>query len=112
MEVSNTQVPEIIRQQITVGVFMSLGATDLMADRVHVKAPDYDTLTFRARILDEQHNKRVMRVRVTLDPSDTYSIKVTYAKRGDPLTMVTHYEAEDIYNDQLASTLLALDSVL
>lgn len=110
---SDTTVPDIIRQQITVGVFMSLGATDLMADRVHTKAPGpYDTLTFRARILDPKHNKRVMRVRVTLDPSDTYSIKVTYAKRGDPFTMVTHYEAEDIYNDQLAETLLRLDSVL
>ena len=109
---SNTQVPDTIRQQITVGVFMSLGATDLMADRVHVKAPDYDTLTFRARILDEKHNKRIMRVQVTLDPSDTYSIKVTYPKRGDPFTMVTHFETDDIYNDQLAEVLLRLDSVL
>jgi hypothetical protein len=109
---SNTQVPETIRQQITPGVFMSLGATDLMADRVHVKAPEYDTLTFRARILDKQHNKRVMRVQVILDPSDTYSIKVTYPKRGNPLETVVHYEVSDIYNDQLAEVLLRLDSVL
>lgn len=109
---SNTLIPDTIRQQITVGVFMALGASDLMADRVHVKAPEYDTLTFRARILDEKHNKRIMRVQVTLDPSDTYSIKVTYPKRGDKFTTVTHFEADDIYNDQLATVLLALDSVL
>jgi len=109
---SDTTVPDTIRQQIGVGVLMSLGATDLMADRVHVKAPEYDTLTFRARILDKQHNKRIMRVRVILDPSDTYSIKVTYPKRGDKFTEVTHYEASDVYNDNLASVLLALDSVI
>jgi hypothetical protein len=109
---ADTTVPDTIRQQIGVGVLMSLGASDLMADRVHVKAPHYDTLTFRARILDKQHNKRVMRVRVTLDPSDTYSIKVTYPKRGDKFTEVVHYEASDVYNDSLASVLLALDSVL
>ena len=109
---SNTQVPETIRQQITPGVFMSLGATDLMADRVHVKAPEYDTLTFRARILDNQHNKRVMRVRVILDPSDTYTVKVTYPKRGHPDVEVVHFEESDVYADMLARTLLSLDQVI
>lgn len=107
------QIPNTIRQQITVGVFMSLGATDLMADRVHVPAPEYDTLTFRARILPSPRAAvRIMRVKVTLDPSDTYSIKVTYPKRGNAFEEITHYEAEGVYCDQLARTLLALDQVL
>jgi hypothetical protein len=110
--VSNTLIPETIRKQITVGVLMSLGASDLMADREHVKPPLYDTLTFRARILDKNKNKRVMRVRVVLDPSDTYSIKVTYPKRGDRTTEIVHYEVDGIYNDQLAEVLLRLDQVL
>jgi hypothetical protein len=108
----NMLVPETIRQQITVGVFMSLGATDLMADRVHVKAPEYDTLTFKARILDKDHRKRVMRVRVILDPMDTYTVKVTYPKRGDPFTWVVHFEESDVYADQLATMLLSLDQVM
>jgi hypothetical protein len=105
-------IPETIRQQIGIGVFMSLGATDLMADRVHSdRAPDFDTLVFNARILDDKHRKRIMCVRVTLDWSDTYSIKVTYPQRGTG-DEVIHFEAEDVYCDQLAGMLLALDQVL
>lgn len=109
---SNMLVPETIRQQITVPVFMSLGASDLMADRAHVPKPEYDTLTFRARILDKQHNKRIMRVRVILDPSDTYTVKVTYPKRGHPEQEVVHFEESDVYADQLARMLLSLDQVM
>lgn len=106
-------IPNTIRDQITVGVLMSLGATDLMADRTHVPAPAYDALTFRARILPSKTARpRIMRVKVTLDPCDTYSIKVTYPKRGDRFTEVTHFEAEGVYCDQLASVLLKLDDVL
>lgn len=109
-----TSIPATIRDQITVGVLMSLGATDLMSDRVHVPKPEYDTLTFRARILPsaKASRPRVMRVRVTLDPADTYSITVTYPKHGKPFEEVTHYEASGVYCDQLARTLLALDQVL
>lgn len=108
------QIPNTIRQQITVGVLMSLGATDLMADRTHTTAPEhYDALTFRARILPSKTARaRIMRVKVTLDPSDTYSIKVTYPKRGNAFEEITHFEAEDVYCDQLARTLLKLDDVL
>lgn len=109
---SNTLIPDTIRSQIGVGVLMSLGASDLMADREHVQKPLYDTLVFRARILDKSKRKRVMRVRVVLDPSDTYSIKVTYPQRGNPTEEVVHYEVDDVYFDQLAEVLLRLDQVL
>lgn len=110
----NMTIPNTIRQQITVGVLMSLGATDLMADRQHVPKPRYDALRFRARILPSKtaSRPRIMTVRVVLDPSDTYSIKVTYPKHGKPFEEVVHYEASDVYCDQLARTLLALDQVL
>ena len=108
----NTLIPDTIRRQIGAGVLMSLGASDMMADREHVKAPLYDTLTFRARILDEKHRKRVMRVRVVLDPSDTYSIKVTYPKPRYPMVDVVHFEMDDVYCDQLARVLLSLDQVI
>lgn len=111
----NMLIPNTIRQQITVGVLMSLGATDLMADREHTAAPErYDALTFRARILPSKtaSRPRVMRVKVTLDPSDTYSIKVTYKKFRHDFHEVVHFEASDVYCDQLARTLLSLDQVL
>jgi hypothetical protein len=108
----NTLIPDTIRSQIGVGVLMSLGASDLLADRVHVPKPRYDTLQFNARILDKSKRKRVMKVRVVLDPSDTYSIKVTYPERGNPFQEVVHYEVDDVYCDQLAEILLRLDSVI
>lgn len=108
----NTLIPETIRKQIGVGVFMSLGASDLMADRVWVKKPRYDTLAFKARILDPNRRKRVMQVRVVLDPMDTYTVKVTYAKAGDPSNIITHFEQSDVYADQLGHVLLKLDQVI
>ena len=115
-----SSIPEIIRQQITVGVLMSLGASDLMSDRVHAaKNEPSDTLTFKARILTgPRGGVRVMRVSVTLDPSDTYSIKVGYSKskrqpNGAPgHVWITHFSAEDVYNDSLARVLLSLDNVI
>lgn len=118
-----SSIPEIIRQQITVGVLMSLGASDLMTDRVHAaKDEPADTLTFKARILTKPGGAvRVMRVSVTLDPSDTYSIKVGYSKskrqpKGAhgwaPSVWVEHYSAEYVYCDVLAQVLLSLDNVI
>jgi hypothetical protein len=118
-----SSIPEIIRQQITVGVLMSLGASDLMSDRVHAaKGEPSDSLTFKARILTKPRGAvRIMRVTVTLDPSDTYSIKVGYfkARRNAPgahgwapSEWITHFSAEDVYNDSLARTLLSLDNVI
>lgn len=103
-----SQVAEIIRQQIGTGVLMSLGATDLMRD-------GENTLTFRARILDSGKKRvRIMRVNVTLDPSDTYSITVGYSKtspsRGPE--WIQHFSASDVYNSDLARVLLSLDQVI
>lgn len=112
-------VPEIIRQQIGVGVLMSLGATDLMSQNVNSSPYGPDSLTFKARILTRPGGAvRVMRVTVTLEPSDTYSIKVGYSKskrqpNGAPgSTWITHFSAEDVYNDSLARVLLSLDQVI
>lgn len=112
-------VPEIIRQQITTGVLMSLGATDLMSRTVDKESPAPDSLTFKARILTHARGAvRVMRVTVTLEPSDTYSITVGYGKskrqpNGAPGSVwVEHFNAENVYCDQLARVLLSLDQVI
>lgn len=103
------EIASVIRQQITGGVLMSLGAHEPRA--LYSGPPGY---TFKARILPNAKTSqpRIMQVTVTLDPSDTYDIKVTYPKRGDRFTEVVHFEAEGVYNDALARTLLALDNVL
>lgn len=118
-------IPRTIQRQITTGVLMSLGAHDLMSQVVHSadkvgleRRPD--SLTFKARILPSKtaSRPRIMRVTVTLDPSDTYSVTVGYSKskrqpNGAPGSVwVEHYSAEGIYNDSLATVLLALDQVI
>jgi hypothetical protein len=118
-------VVETMRRQITNGVLMSLGAHELSsyvthgADKVGLERRP-DTLTFKARILPSATagRPRIMRVTVTLDPSDTYSVLVTYSKskrqpNGAPgSVLVTHKEWENIYADSLATVLLSLDQVI
>jgi len=115
-------VPAIIRSQIELGVLMSLGATDLMSSTEHKDSTAPDSLTFRARILTKPGGAvRIMRVTITLDPSDTYSVKVGYSKarrnaRGAhgwaPSEWIEHYSAENVYNDSLNRVLLSLDQVI
>jgi hypothetical protein len=101
----NAQIAGVIRSQIGTGVLMSLGATDLMFDG--------PALTFRARILNARKVKRIMRVTVRLEPSDTYSIRVGYsASRAAGYAWIEHYSADNVYADMLPSLLLALDNVL
>lgn len=108
-------VPAIIRSQIELGVLMSLGATDLMASTEHKDSPAPDSLTFRARILPSKTSgrPRVMRVTITLDPSDTYSIKVGYAgTRRQGYAWQEHKSWENVYCDSLNRVLLSLDQVI
>jgi hypothetical protein len=118
-----SSIPAVIRSQIELGVLMSLGASDLMSDRVHAaKDEPSDSLTFKARILTKPRGAvRIMRVTVTLDPSDTYSIKVGYfkARRNAPgahgwapSEWIEHYSAENVYCDSLNRVLLSLDQVI
>jgi hypothetical protein len=110
-----TSIPAVIRSQIELGVLMSLGATDLMTDKVHADSPGPDSLTFRARILPSKTagRARVMRVTITLDPSDTYSIKVGYAgTRRQGYAWQEHKSFEHVYCDSLNRVLLSLDQVI
>lgn len=98
-------VASVIRDQIGMGALMSLGAHNFMAGE--------RSLIFNARIIPMNKNgskrltaPRIMRVEITLDPSDTYSILVGYLKKFD---WVVHYSVENVYNDQLARIMLALD---
>jgi hypothetical protein len=105
----NAAIAGTIRSQIGNGVLMSLGATDFMFDG--------PALTFRARILNARKVKRIMRVTVRLEPSDTYSIRVGYMAKSRSLNnpnyaWISHYSADDVYADMLPSLLLELDNVL
>lgn len=105
---------KVIRQQITMGALMSLGARDFS----HGTRDGQTYLAFAATVLPftKSGNRataaRAMTVTVTLTPADLYDITVTYPQRGDRYglkTPETHYTAEGIYADQLPRLLLALD---
>lgn len=101
----NAAIAGTIRSQIGTGVLMSLGATDFMFDG--------PALTFRARILNKRKVKKIMRVTVRLEPSDTYSIRVGWmGTRAQGYAWNDHYSADDVYADMLPSLLLQLDNVL
>lgn len=105
-----TQTADIIRQQITPGVLMSLGAHNLGH---YTDDQEQHSLAFMARVLPFNVNgtrlrtPRIMRVIVTLNGADTYDIAVDY-RRGKQI--VSHFAANGIYNDQLPHVLLAVDS--
>jgi hypothetical protein len=96
-----------IKQQITLGVWMSLGAHEPGFIR-----EQRGGLTFKARlIVPGQTRVRIMRVTIVLTGRDTYDIEVGYMK-ARTFEWVTRFEATDVYADSLARTLLALDDVL
>lgn len=101
---------DVIRQQITSGVLMSLGAHKL---GYYTDEHDQHALVFAARVLpfnangERAQRPRMMRVIITHTVEDTYTITIDY-RRGQKT--VRHFEATGIYADQLAPTLLAVDS--
>ena len=84
------QVALIIRKQIGVVAFMEVGARGFMYDE--------NSLYF-----DAKPKSRIVRVVVTLDPSDTYTVRMVNQKTGD-----TIWEESDIYNDSLPTVIRTL----
>lgn len=101
---------DVIRQQITPGVMMSLGAHKLGH---YTDDRDQHALVFAARVLPfnthgaRSQRPRIMTVIITHTVDDTYDIAVEY-RRGQKT--VRHFEAAGVYADQLPATLLAVDS--
>lgn len=97
-------ISQILYSQIDKRVLMSLGMTSLSQFR--------DGIMFNARILPMTKKgrgtrARIMAVAITLDASDTYSVKVSYEKgRFD---RVTHFEESQVYAHELNRLLLSLD---
>lgn len=71
---TNLEVPNIIRQQIGNRAFVMMGAKNLCGDET--------SLTF-----DVRGSKLANHVKVTLDPSDTYTVKVMKI-RGNKLEAI------------------------
>ena len=98
---------EQFRQAISVGVFMSLGASELAAVPGRY---DRGGLLFTARILpftktgERFENARRMAVLVSVSPLDEIEIEVREYARG-----TQHAKIERVYIDQLSQALLALD---
>lgn len=103
-------VATTIRNQITSGVLMSLGAHKF---GYYTQENGTHALVFVARILPFKKNgerseaARIMRVIITLNVADAYDIRVEYQRQGKT---VTHYSANSVYADQLAGDMLRIDS--
>ena len=119
-QIDTREIANTIRQQITVGVLMSLGAHDIGAARMaHEQGgPMLPSLVFKALILpfnkngERSERPRKMYVIVSLTPADTYKITVTYnanVGNGRGPDRTDHYHATDVYAEDLSRTLLALD---
>lgn len=110
MTTTAKETANVIRQQITLGVLMSLGAHKLGS---YIDAHEQHALVFMARVLpfningDRSERPRNMRVIITLNGSDTYDIAVDYRRAGK---IVRHFNATGIYADQLSGVLLTVDS--
>ena len=108
-EVAN--VATTIHQQINIRTLMSLGATELHPTLEQSKTYR-PGLAFTARILpftrdgERGTRPRRMKVSITLDPSDTYTVAVTWTHGGKHHT---HFLRSGVYADQLDTLLLALD---
>ena len=100
------EIADIIRSQIGIGVLWSLGARDF------TYLPE-GGLAFYATILPfntqgkRLRSPRIMRVVVTLNGADLYDISVSYLRDWEH---TVHYEAHNVYSDQLPTLMLALDS--
>lgn len=101
---ADATVAKTIRDQIGIGVLMSLGASDFVYWT--------DALQFKARIIDKPRSNRirVMTVRVKLDADDTYHVTAGYLK--NKFDWISFYDQAGIYADQLSEILFAWDRVL
>lgn len=117
MSTKTREIANTIRQQITPGVLMSLGAHDLgSAHMAHEKGePMLPSLVFKALILPFNKNgkrserARKMYVIISLTPADTYEITVTYNGNARGPGRTDHYHATDVYAEDLSRIMLSLD---
>lgn len=101
---------EIIRQQITPGVLMSLGAHKVES---YIDQQGQVSLIFMASVLPftidgiRSTRPREMHVVVTLEGDDTYTIQVVYTRQ---VYRILHFFASRVYADELALELVLIDS--
>lgn len=91
---SKDAVAKIIKQQIGFWALAEVGARGFMFDA--------SSLYFDAKPLS-----RIVRVVVTLDPSDTYTVRVVNKKTGEEL-----YSTSMVFADMLADEIHDLPKVL
>lgn len=117
---TTARVGQTVLDQIGIGVLMSLGASAIRHGNVAMVpgATPLPSLIFNARILPFTKGgkrgsaPRSMLVVVGLNERDLYDVLVTYKQHGDRYGMkppVVHFEADDVFCDDLAALLLALD---
>lgn len=91
---SDPTVATIIKAQVGVMALAEVGARGFLHD---------DTSLY----FDAKPKSRIVRVKIWLTPSDTYTVQVFNKKTG-----VVLYELEGVYNDMLASIIRNLSKEL
>jgi hypothetical protein len=97
-----------LRNQIGLGALMTVGARHFV---LHDEAVVSMTASIHPRIKDGRRGSsaRNMEIRVSLGFDDLYRISVRYPARGTK-EIITHWEMDGIYNDDLARIFVSLDS--
>lgn len=108
-------VAHAIKQQIGFGGLLTLGAHNF---HTIYATPDFDGgLKFTALILpfkgsgERSIRPRKMMVRIVLEHTDTYKVRVSYYKKQTTFLTdeVVHFEGRDIYAHHLEKLAFALD---
>jgi hypothetical protein len=99
------RIATVIRSQIGIGTFMTLGAHNLGYMTTEAGNPAF---VFTALIIPTgQQAPRKMIVSVEYQPSDLYGISVYYIDRHGERK--THFELDDVYAEDLNGILFKLD---
>ena len=99
------QITSVIRSQIAVPTFWTLGATDLGYMTTEAGNPAF---VFIARIIPTgKQAPRKMSVAVEYLPSDLYKVTVHYLNRGGD--RIAHFEQSEVYAEDLNGILFRLD---
>ena len=101
-----------ILNQISMGTKMSIGYHSVGVIQANENPGKNDGVIFKTRILPFKKNgeraarPRIMWATIELNGLDLYDMEIYYISGGKK---ITHYEATNIYADQLNRLLIALD---
>lgn len=98
------------QRQINMGALWSIGAQNF---RYFTNALVFDAKIHPRKADGTRYaSARKMEVKIQLTSADLYYVKVTYLKKNGYMIpdVVTHFECDDLYADNLSAVMLSLDN--